>query len=128
MTELTLDKDKAEKLIELLDKSDNLNQEIRTLVSEVFYYPSDPVKVREIRLTESDIPDEWFLKGMIPASPGAKWSFRFPKDQEGNIHPETELLVREIQEFSKVRIGRYEYSLSKDGQFLYRKIPREGKS
>ena len=96
---------------------------MRNILSEGYYYDAEPAIESKTKLTEIDVQEiTWYLKGMKPATPDSEWAFSFPRDTEGNLNPETMVLVGEIQEFGKVRIGKYEYSLSKDDQFLNRKI------
>lgn len=65
---------------------------------------------------------EWLTKDRQPAGPNAPWCWAFSTTQDGGIRRETLQLVQALEQYGKVRIGKYELSLGgRDGNLLNRK-------
>lgn len=53
-----------------------------------------------------------------------QFAWAWVKDTKGNLRPESTELVQALRQYGEVKIGKYICSISKDGKFLNRRIPR----
>lgn len=131
---VVLDEKQVEKLTKLLERRDKLNAEIRALLGSNFSHTSPrarapqahskPEKNNSVMEVDLDIDGvEWLTKDKQPAGPNTPWAWAFSTTKDGGLRRETLQLVQALEQYGKVRIGKYEISLGgRDGNLLNRKI------
>ncbi len=137
---MSLNQEQVDRLVELLDKRDDLNFEIRSMLAGTLFTTPKPKKTDLVdtflkkpkpetkAAMEVDVNIwgvEWKLsnrQGGGRASPEAGWAWGFGYDQDGVFLPEAERLIELIQRYGKIRVGQYEITLGgRDKRLLNRK-------
>lgn len=113
-----------EELLELLDKKDEIDRQIRSILAGAVYQEPKPASTSRPAIPETGIeipPKGWTsYKTKAEAGPNED-SWRFASDRDGNVYPEVGALVDRIYESGKLERGSFTYTLSKDSKFLQRR-------
>ena len=117
MTEIRLD---SEELLREIEAIELLLNKIRRMTGRgAAASPS----VQGIDLTRI----EWKRKGSKPASAGDPWAWTFGYAQDGGYLPESETLVKALEQSGKVEMDGYVMTLSgRDKRLLSRKKLKRG--
>lgn len=129
MSEITVD---AELVIKALEKIDKAYAELREVLAPGVFKKEDthsqtPRSATEIMVLDLDVSKIPFkIKGGSPARDSDGFAFTFLKNRSGEPWRSSVELADAIEQYGKVRIGKFVYQLSKDGVFLQRVIFKEG--
>ncbi len=132
MNEIQLDQENVEKLIDLMDRRDKINSDIRIMLAGnlgTSAQAEPEPRSREVEFAmklDLDISGiEWKRSnkaGGGPAGPGDGWAWAFAYTQDGGVRNEAMQLVTALQQYGKVIAGGFEISLSgRDKRLLSRK-------
>lgn len=105
----------GEELLARIQQIEYILDEIRSAAADGVFVAPDTTGIDITQI-------EWLKKGSEPASPGDPWAWAFGYNEDGNYLPESETLVRAIEQSGKVEIDGYEMILSgRDNNLLNRK-------
>ena len=112
MVEIRLDGEKLLKHIETIEG------ELNEIRRDAAMYRAPAPRVQGIDLTQI----EWKGKGSMLVGAGAEWAWAFGYDQNGEYWPESEALVRALEQSGKVEMDGYVMTLSgRDKRLINRK-------
>ena len=128
MSEITVD---AEKVIKGLEKVEKAINELRAILAPGVFKkvaprseaPRENTEIMVLDLDLSKVPFK--IKGGEPARDSDGFAFTFLSDREGKIWDSNTELANALNQYGKVRIGKFVYQLSKDEKFIQRVIPKE---
>ena len=130
MSEITVDTEKALRALEKVDKA---MAELRAVLAPGVFKevtrkqrtqpPKDTTEIMDLDLNVSQIPFK--VKGGAAASDSDGFAFTFLRDRDGEIWRSSAELASALEQYSKIRIGKFTYQLSKDGVFIQRVISKE---